>query len=673
MALLKLDFRPGIDKQNTPYANEGGWVDSDKIRFRSGRPEKIGGWEKYLDSPLVGVARALHVFRTLDGTIYLAIATNEKVYLESGKGVTDITPIRATFTSTDSDNCLATTSSSTTVVVNLTAHGCDEGDWVTISGASAVGGVPADEINAEHKITYIDGDSFSFEVSTAATSTVAAGGGTAIFVACQINIGQVSGTYQYGWGVGTWGSEAWNTPRSSSTNTIDPRTWTIANWGEDILISHAGGALYLWDATTPTARATIVANAPHKIRTFTVTQDRHVVCFGCNTPGAANAGTDIDNMQVRWSTQEDYTDWTPVVVNTSGDQLLTGGTEIMGAANTEGQVLIWTDDAVHSMQYIGPPYTFGFQQVGTSTGLVSPNAWAAYNNTVYWMGDNGFYVYSGGTAAHECTVQKYVFDEFDAQQQLKTFTSLNRENHEITWFYPATSSEGTDLAAALNTTDTEVIVANTAGYPLTGSIQIGSETIDYSGRTDSKFTGCTRGARGTTPLAHAFGAEVANATNNWSDEPYHYVTYSVLENIWWVGLLERTAWVDKGALKYPIASSTEGYLFEHEKGTDADGAPLVAYVESADFDIGEGDSMMFVHRVIPDLTMTGTVDLTFRSRYYSLSEQVNQTVGTVTPSTTKIDTRIRGRQLALMVKSSNLGDDWRYGSTRIDQRTDGRR
>ena len=670
MALLKLDFTPGVNKENTPYSNEGTWVESDKIRFRAGKPEKIGGWEKYLPDQVVGIVRALHVFRTLDGTIYLAIATNEKVYVETGGLITDITPIRETQALS---SALATTSGSTTVVVTDVSHGCDDGDWVTISGAAAVGGVPAGEINDEHKITYIDADSYSFTVTTAATSTVSSGGGASISAAYQINIGPSSGIYQYGWGAGGWSAGTWGTPRSSSNIVLEPRTWTFENWGEDLVFNHAEGSLYVWDATNPYNRGTRIDEAPHKVFTFTVTKDRHMVCFGCNQPGTANANTPIDEMQVRWSTQEDYTDWTPGVEDTAGDQLLTGGTRITGAANIEGQTIIWTDDDVHSMQYIGPPYTFGFQQVGTATGMISPKAWVAYNNSVYWMGENGFYKYQGGTAVQPCTVQRYVFEEFDEQQRMKTFTSLDRENHEITWFYPAESQEDTKLNGALTTTDTTIYVDSTAGFIDQGAIQIGAETIEYTGKADSKFTGCTRGARGTTAIAHDDESVVSNPDTTWTNEPYHYVTYNVLENIWWVGLMERTAWVDRGALKYPIAAGTDRYLYEHEKGYNSDGDPLVSRIESADFDLGEGDSLMFIKRVIPDFTVTGHVDLRMRTRYYPGSSQVKETIGIVNPTTEKIDTRIRGRQMSLVIESDGVDDNWRYGATRIDQRSDGRR
>jgi len=676
MALLKLDFLPGVNKENTPYSQEGGWVDSDKIRFRSGKPEKIGGWDKYVGTQMLGVPRGAHVWRTLDGTIYTAFATNKKVYIETGGLLTDVTPVRYTSTQT---NPIATTNGSAVITITDVAHGANDGAYVTISGVlSAVNGIPAAEINAEHVLTYVDSDTYTITVTTTATSTGSGGGG--VDFEYQINPKSTVTTYQAGWGACVWQADAggsytrgWGRPCQTTYTDINPRTWSLQNWGEDLAINAIGLPVYLWDATTPTTRATQIEEAPHKVNHVVVTKDRHMVCFGCNSPGVSGSATDLDTMQIRWCSQEDYTDWTPTATNTAGDKLLTNGTQILAAANTESQVMVWTDDEVQSMQFIGPPYTFGFQQIGTSTGIVSPNAWVSYNNVMYWMGDSAFYVYAGGTNVHPCTVQKYVFDGLSAAQKRKTFAALDRENHEITWFYPTSTDENTELNGALNASDTTVYVATTASFPYSGSIQIDEETIDYTGKTDAAFTGCTRGARSTTAAAHADAAVISNPDLYVPTEPCRYVSFGLIDQLWWIGRMERTSWVDRGALQYPIATTAEGYAYNHEKGYDADGQPLVSFIESADFDLSEGDSMMFISRVVPDFTITGSIDLKMRSRYYPLSSQVNEVVGTVTNSTTKIDTRIRGRQMALRIESDDTGDYWKYGATRIDQRTDGKR
>jgi len=668
MAYQKLKFRPGVNKENTPYTQEGGWVDSDKIRFRSGKPEKIGGWQKYISDQLFGRPRASFVWRILDGSIYTAFATEFKVYVEFGELVTDITPVRTTTSVTDG---IATTSGSNTLVITDIAHGADDGAFITISDADAVGGVPAGEINAEHQITLIDGDSYSITVGTAATSSVASGGGT-FDIEYQINPGLADSVFQFGWSAGAWGEETWGTPRSAGV-AVDIRLWSLQNWGEDLIISPRGGAVYIWDATSPGDRATQITQAPHKTSVVLVTKDRHMVCLGCNQPGTDNAATPLDSLQVRWSQQENFTEWRPTSTNTAGSQLLTSGTEIIAAANTENQVLIWTDEAVESMQFIGPPYTFGFAQVGSSAGVASPRAWIAYNNVIYWMGDNAFYIFQGGTGVLPCTVQKYIFDSLNTQQKSKVFAALDRENHEITWFYPTEEIEATKLNGSIDATQTEFLVENTAGFPLEGSIKVNDEIINYSGKTDVRFLNCERGKRGTTPEAHDDESKVTEPDFIGNLETCRYVSYNVIDKLWWIGRLERTTWVDRGSLEYPLATDRRGFIYNHEFGLDAEDDPMVATVFSADFDLGEGDKLMFIRRFVPDFFVEGSVEIRMRSRYYPLSQQVQEVIGTVQKDTSRIDTRIRGRQLALRIKSKGLGDYWKYGDARIDTQPDGRR
>jgi hypothetical protein len=272
-----------------------------------------------------------------------------------------------------------------------------------------------------------------------------------------------------------------------------------------------------------------------------------------------------------------------------------------------------------------------------------------------------------------CTVQRYVFDDLSVAQRDKCFAVLNREYNEISWFYPADSVATRYLNGAITAADTTINLDTTAGLPLTGAVTINSEIIEYTGKTDYSITGCTRGARGTVAAAHADADTATESDGTWSVEPYHYVTYHVIDKIWWVGRLERSAMIDSGVLEYPLAAGTDGYLYQHEKGWDADGGPLVAFIQSGDFDIGEGDSLMHVHRAIPDFFLDGSVDLTMQTKYYPQASEVKETIGTVTPTTQKINTRIRARNMALRIESDDLGDYWKYGSVKIDQRTDGRR
>ena len=668
MAYQELNFKPGINKENTPYTQEGGWVDSDKIRFRSGKPEKIGGWQKYIEDQLVGVPRVSFVWRVLSGRTYTAFATEFKVYIESGGLVTNITPVRDTRALTDS---ITATSGSATLSIYDASHGASDKAFVTISGATGFAGVPASEINTEHQIELVDSDNYLITVSTQATSGTT-GGGT-YTAEYQLNPGLSDSVFQFGWDAGDFGAGAWGTPRNDGV-ALFPRLWSMQQWGEDLLINPRGGAVYVWDASTPNQRAEQITAAPHKVNLIITTKDRHLVCFGCNKAGVENRFSPIDSMQVRWSQQENYNDWRPTSTNTAGSQLLTSGTEIVSAANVESQVIVWTDDKVESMQYIGPPYTFGFTQIGTSAGIVSPRAWAAYNNVVYWMGENAFYVFQGGTSVLPCTVQRFVFDDLNAQQRNKVFAALDRENHEIMWFYPSKEVEPTLLNGELSSTETEVLVESTASFdPGPASIQVNGEIIDYSDKTDTRFLGCTRGQRATVPRAHSDESEVSNPDVAINKETSRYVSYNIVDNLWWVGRLERTSWVDQGVLEYAIASDRCGNLFSHEVGLNADGDPLVSSVTSADFDLGQGDKLMFVRRFVPDFDLEGTVNVRLKSKYYPLSDYIQEAVGDVQSGTTRIDTRIRGRQLALKIKSKTRGAYWKYGDARIDQQPDGRR
>lgn len=507
MPYQRLDFKPGINKELTSYAGEGGWYDSDKIRFRSGRPEKIGGWVKYngatTTGDIDGVPIGMLAWRQNNALINVAIATNEKVYIEQGGTYYDITP----------------------------------------SGLAA---------------------------------------------------GSTDGFYGLGWGASSWGSSTWGTARSSSNVALHPRTWSLALWGEDLVMCHREGGVYVWDASAGTSTAaTAVSGAPSTVDHLIVTNpDRHLVLFGASLTGSQN------KLEITWSDQEDYTTWTASATNTAGSQILSRGSEIIGVASSEGQNFIWTDTDLHSMQFIGPPYTFGFQQIGTNCGLIGPNAQTIYNNVAFWMGNGNFYTFQGGVQVVPCTVLHHVFDNINLTQRNKVFCALNSEFHEVTWFYCSSDSDDIDK----------------------------------------------------------------------------YVTLNVTERVWYIGTMDRTTWIDRGIIENPIASNKSAQIYLHESGVDDDTTAMNAYLESSDFDIAEGDQLMFVRQIVPDFdNLVGTVDLTFKTRYYSQSSQVTETAHTVTSSTEQIPTRMRGRQMAVRIGSDAKSDNWRYGSSRINARTDGRR
>jgi hypothetical protein len=353
---------------------------------------------------------------------------------------------------------------------------------------------------------------------------------------------------------------------------------------------------------------------------------------------------------------------------------LNSGTEILAAADIDQQVLIWTDDSVYSMQYIGPPYTFSFNIIGTSAGVVSPRAWVSYSEVVYWMGDSAFYSYNGSISTMPCSVQQFVFDALTESNKRKVFAGLNREFGEVMWFYPTATIEDSALNGYLNATDTTISVDTTAGYPTSGEILLESERVSYTSKNDTQFLGCSRGAVGTVAAAHSDGVLFSCLSSAEPTEPCRYVIYNILSNAWSIGRMERCTWDDKGALVYPLAADVNGYIYEHEKGINADDLPLPAYVESSDFDLGEGDRILFVSRVIPDFTInSGSVDITLKTRRFAQSSQVSEVVGNVTATTENINTRVRGRQASLRIENSNLNDSWEYGATRIDMRPDGRR
>lgn len=598
MPYQRLDFKPGINKELTSYAGEGGWFDSDKIRFRSGRPEKIGGWEKYngatTTGDIEGVPIAMLAWRQNNALINVAIATEQKVYIEQGGTYYDVTPVRSTVNNLGSPTGpFTTTSGSKVITVTHTAHGAVNNDYVTISGSAAVGGIPAVEINIEHQLTYVDANSYTITVATTDATSATTGGGGSVTTEYQINTGSVDGFYGLGWGASTWGSSTWGSARSSSAVALHPRTWSLALWGEDIVFCHREGAAYVWDASGGTSsRATAVSGAPSTTDHLIVTNpDRHLVLFGATLVGSQN------KLEITWCTQEDYTTWTATATNTAGSQLLSRGSEIIGVASSEGQNFIWTDVDLHSMQFIGPPYTFGFQQIGTNCGLIGPNAKTIYNNVAFWMGNGNFFMFQGGVQVIPCTVLHHVFDSINLTQRNKIFCALNSEFHEVTWFY------------------------------------------------------CSSG----------------------SDDIDKYVTLNVTEQVWYTGSMDRTAWIDRGIIENPLASNKSAQIYIHESGTDDDTSAMTAYLESSDFDIGEGDQLMFVKQIVPDFdNLVGTVDVTFKTRYYSQSSQVTETAHTVSSSTAQIPTRMRGRQMAMRIESDAKSDNWRYGSSRINMRTDGR-
>jgi hypothetical protein len=629
MPLQKLQFRPGINKDVTSYSNEGGWVDGDKIRFRLGFPEKIGGWLKYSVNTFQGAARALHNWIALDGSNFLGIGTHLKYYIEEGGGFNDITPLRSTTAA--GDVTFAATNGSTTITVSDTNHGAVLNDFVEFSGAATLGGnITAAILNAEHKVTSIISSSqYQIVVSATANGSDTGNGGSSVVGKYQINVGlnsQVGGT---GWGSSTWGRLGWGSG-SSLTTTTNIRLWSHDNFGEDLIINPRDANVYYWDKGIGLgARAVELStlsgakSAPQIAKQILVSdQDRHVLAFGCdaiNSSSSAAQGNGVqDPLLVRFSSQENAVDWYPTSTNTAGDLILGSGSEFVQAVETKREILVWTDTSLHSMRFIGPPFTFGIQQLASNITIMGPNAAVATEDVVYWMGIDNFYTYSGQTKQLNCTVKDHVFNDFNFSQSDKVYGGINSEFSEVIWLYP---SEANSLASG------------------------------GSGENDK------------------------------------YVIYNYKDDIWYYGNLSRSAWIDRGIRNFPIATES-GYLYNHEFEYDDDGSAMASFIESAPMDIGDGDRFTLATTVVPDLTFVGSTALSSPQATFTLKARtepgaaygstssgsaVRTASSPVETFTELLNLRVRGRSFAIKVDSSALGTKWKLGSPRVDIRPDGRR
>jgi hypothetical protein len=648
MPLQKLLLRPGVNRESTSLANEGTWFEMDKVRFRSGYPEKLGGWE--LDTGTTssalkppagsywGVARSLWNWITLNGSNLMGVGTNMKYYIQQTAGGTfyDITPIRAA--STVASNAFTTVNGSTTVVVNDAGHGAQDGDFVTISGVvGAVNGIPAASLNQEFKLVYIDSASYSITVNAPATSSATAGAATFTY---QISTGSDVYTVGVGWGAGGWGgstvgfpSTGWGIPAPAGVGVgIQLRLWSQDNYGQDLLINPRGGALYLWkvnanpliydravllSSTSPSPYTTDV-DCPTVANAVAVSDaSRFVIAFGCNDYGSAIQ----DPLLIRWSDQENYALWSPAVTNQAGSYRLSTGSSIVAQQQARQEILVWTDAALYSMQYLGPPYVWGFQILADNISIAGPNAHATAANITYWMGLDKFYMYSGRVETLACPLRQYIFGNINLEQQYQFFAGTNEGFNEVWWFYCSANSTVVD----------------------------------------------------------------------------RYVIYNHLERIWSYGNLARTAWLDTPLRNYPSATGYGGQLIYHENGVD-DGttnppSPISSYIQSADANIGDGHNYGFVWRVIPDLTFDGStvnnpsVTMTLKPRQNPGANYSAAATPTVTSTqnyqaqrnytvqqfTQIVYVRVRGRQMAFRISSDGLGVQWQLGVPSIDLRPDGRR
>ena len=630
MPLQKLIFKPGIDREGTDYSNTGGWFNSNLVRFRKGLPEKIGGWAKNTTNTFKSTGRALHAWVDLSLTKFLGLGTTWKYYIQEGNVFNDITPIRKT--STNSITFSATDGSST-ITATDSSHGAVINDFVTLSGAVTLGGlITADVLNQEYQIASVpSANTYTFTAKDTSGDTVTANssdsgnGGSGVDGSYQINVGLDTYIPSSGWGAGIWGSGTWSSVTTlSDTNNL--RLWSHDNFGEDLVINVRAGGIYYWDTsadTLGTDRATALSSltnanlTPTKALSTLVSDiDRHIICFGADPiSGSARTGS-LDPMFICWSDQENAVEWEPKSTNTAGSFRLSAGSSIIGAIRARQETLVWTDTSLYSMTFVGQPFTFATNLVNEGVGLIGPNAAINTPKGVYWMDKKGFYNYTGQINDIPCTVQDYVFSDLEEGQSYQIFGFLNKEFDEVGWFYCSS----------------------------------GEIVID------------------------------------------RYVVFNYAENVWSIGQLTRTAWVDEGIFDNPMgtySTSDVGYLYNQETGNDADGSAMTnVFIESSDFDIDPaGDDFQFVSKIIPDIKFTGTgatgsdgqtADIVLKRRNYPGEDLTTAVTSSCTSVTTKIDTRVRGRQVVLRIQSNDddttvTGVGFRVGAMRLDARPDGKR
>jgi hypothetical protein len=638
MPFLKLNFRPGVNRDQTSYSGEGGWYECDKVRFFSGYPQKLGGWEKVTPYFFFGTCRQLFNWVTSFSDNLLALGTNNHVYIETGGQFYNITPLRDTATLTDPFTAI---NGSSTITVTDVAHGAVTGDFVTFSGATGLGGnITADVLNQDYEITRIDNDTYTIQarsntnlnsitlVTANATDASGSPGGGTVTAKYAIASGYLVTTYGYGWGVGFWGGSGWGLSSPTPINFLQ-RDWWFDNFDNDLVMNIRKGAIYYWErgtlaspTTSLSTRAVLLSSltgasdVPNAAMQTLVSQnDKHLLAFGCQP--YAGLSTDYDPLLIRWANQDEPQNWTPSTTSSAGFIRVSRGSAIIRALATRQEILVWTNSSMYSLQYLGTTDVFGLQELADNISIIGSRAVATANNVTYWMGQDKFYVYSGQVQTLPCTLRQYVFQDINFDQVDQIVCGTNEGFTEIWWFYPSADSV-------------------------------------------------------------------------WNNR---YVIFNHLENAWYYGSIVRTAWLDTATRGNPIAcktgeNETIGYEYEHELGVNDDNAPMVSYIQSSDFDLGDGEQFMLTRRLLPDMNFTEstaaspTVTVTMRPKRFSGSAYANtasdtqnviSSSATLDQYTEQVFIRARGRQMALKVASEDLGVQWQLGSLRLDVRPDGKR
>ena len=622
MPLQKTIFKPGINREGTAYDNEGGWFDCNLVRFRKGRPEKFGGWEKLTTNTYLGTARALHSWISLEGTKFLGLGTHLKYYIEEGNSFNDITPIR--LTTSAGDVTFSASNGDATITVADTAHGAVKNDFVTFSGASSLGGnITATVLNQEYQIaTIVNANSYTIEAKDTSGTTVTANasdsgnGGSSVVGAYQVNVGLDVYVPSTGWGINGWGEGSFG-EASALSNTNQLRLWAHDNFGENLIINQRNGGIFRWvEANGTNTRATNLATitganlVPTKaLQVLTSEVDRHLIVLGADPISGTSRTGVLDPMLIAFSDQENELDFEPLSTNTAGSLRLSSGSSIIGGVKARQEVLVWTDTALYSMQFVGPPFTFAVNLINEGTGLIGPKAAVTTPSAVYFMSYNNFYFYNGSVNTLPCSVHNYVFGDINLTQSFKIHAFTIKDKNEVGWFYCSSSASEID----------------------------------------------------------------------------RYVIYNYAENLWFYGQLVRTAWLDSGIENYP-RSVESPYLFRQEIGFNDDGSPMTnVFIESSDFDLGDGEKFAFARRIIPDFKFiqdanNGSINVVVKTRNFPGDSLATNSTNEISSTTQQSHIRARARQMAIRIESNddatndgNLSIGWRLGATRIDIKTDGKR
>ena len=630
MPFTKLNFRPGINKEETDYANEGGWVDGNFIRFRKGRVEKLGGWEKNSENVIIGSPRALHTWISLSGDRYLGVGTTNKYYIEEGGVYNDITPIRST---TTNSTTFAATNGSSTITVTDNGHGAVNGDFVTFSSAVSLGGnITAAVLNQEYQIDLVTGTN-TYQITAKNTSGVtvtanasdSGNGGSATDSAYQTNSGLDFFVESTGWGVGTWGAGAWGSATAlSDVNQL--RLWTHDNFGEDLIINVRNGGIFRWVENNGLSTRAVnlsTTSGANKVPTvglqvITSEVDRHLIVLGADPLSSGTRTGAIDPMFIAFSDQENALEFEPKNTNTAGSLRLSSGSSIIGGLKSRQEILIWTDTSLYSMSFIGPPLTFALNLVNEGAGLIGPKAAVNAPNGVFFMSKNAFYYYNGAVKKLNCSVQDHVFSDLDRSQAFKCFAGLNEEFSEIWFFYPSTTDNTREIS--------------------------------------------------------------------------RFVIYNYEENLWSIGSLERYSWSNAGIFDKPLAggeSSDTKYIYKHESTSNDDGNAMDnVFIESADIDVGDGDGFVFLRKILPDILFvndvgtspSGVINVVVKRRDFNNQSLSTDSTSQITSTSTFTSLRSRTRQFVIRFESDDDNSEvnrkdfkWRLGDTRIDVQPSGRR